>query len=89
MLRSFRRDKDEQHNGARHAPNPRDPKGEMPEPKLDQRRGEFEQQMKILGKEDAVLDNEMRTLNKEESLVDQSERQRQGPPQQPKQRPAV
>jgi hypothetical protein len=63
---------------ARHAPNPRDPKGEIPEPKPDQRRGEFEQQMKILGKEGAVLDNETRTLHKEESLVDQSERQRQG-----------
>src|SRR5215469_11567684 len=63
---------------ARYAPNARDPKGETPEPKLDQRRGEFEQQMKILGREDAVLHNEMRTLNKEESLVDQSELQRQG-----------
>jgi hypothetical protein len=43
----------------------------IPEPKPDQRRGEFEQQMKILGREDAVFNNEIRTLNKEESLVDQ------------------
>jgi hypothetical protein len=73
---------------ARYAPNARDPKGEIPEPKLEQRRGQFEQQMKILGREDAVLDNEMRTLNKEESLVDHSELQRQDRSDQNNDRPS-
>jgi chromosome segregation ATPase len=73
MPRSFRREKMNSVTDARYAPNPTDAKGEISKPNLDWGKGEFEQQMKILGDEQGVLNDKIQILTEEERSPDQAE----------------